>query len=126
MNNVPRLEALFDSLVAVSGYRDPQSKQYQLRNPISLRVFINGEATNELRKFDSLCGGIQAALFDLKIKCSGKSRAKLLADQFTIQGLVRSYFMPDLTADKVAQFLRRALNDEYIKPSTRLDYFLES
>jgi len=119
-----RLEALADAIAAVNGFKDPDSQAYQLRNPLGLKDFNNGVCLKKLRRFNSLLGGYAAGIADLKIKCSGKSRAKL-EDQFNLQGLMRVYYMPDQTTIYVARFLRKALRDDTIKETTELSYFVE-
>jgi len=118
-----RLEVLLDAIAAVNGFKDPESPVYRARNPLALRYFNNGFAGN-LRKFPSLLGGYGAGLYDLKVKCSGESRAKL-EDQFNLKGLIRVYSLPDQTVIYVTRFLRKALNDESIKDTTELSYFVE-
>ena len=120
-----RLEALCDAIANVNGFKNPDSPLYRARNPLALKEFENGSCTNRLRRFPSMLGGYGAGLFDLKVKCSGESRAKLKED-FNLKGLVRVYSMPDLSVVYVTRFLRKALNDDTIKDTTSLTYFLEN
>lgn len=119
-----KLEVLLDAISSFNGFKDPESLTYKARNPLGLRSFENGIA-GDMRKFPSLIGGYGAGLFDLKVKCSGQSRAKL-NEQFNLRGLVRVYSLPDQTAMYVARFLRKALKDESIKETTELSYFVEN
>jgi len=118
-----RLEALVDAIAAVNGFKDPDSPAYRARNPLGLKNFSSG-SQGKLRHFNSLLGGYGAALYDLSVKCSGKSRAKL-DEQFDLRGLIRVYSLPDQTSMYVARFLRKALKDDSIKETTGLSYFVE-
>lgn len=120
-----RLEALLDAIAAFNGFKDPESHAYQARNPLMLKQFENGLYRDRLRRFGSFVHGYQAAIYDLNVKCSGKSRAKL-DDPPTLQGLIRVYSLPDGTANYVARYLRKALKDEQIRESTELRYFVEN
>src|SRR5579871_189240 len=121
-----RIEALADALHFYNGANRPIDPAYFARNPLRLQVFTgNGQATGKLRHFSSHHSGFQAALFDLRIKCSGKSRAKLDNGNFTLTGLVESYNLNAITAKPVARFLRQALGDDSITENTPLDYFLK-
>jgi hypothetical protein len=120
-----KLEDLVNAIATYNGTRDPLHPGYQARNMLCLQAFTDeGIATGKLRIFDSVHGGFLACVYDLKIKCSGKSRANLRGENFTIQGLVRVYSMPDASANFICKFLRKALNEPSINPETRLDYFL--
>lgn len=119
-----RIEALIDAITAINGYRDPESPLYKARNPVGLKCFEGPVCTGKLRHYGSFLQGYQSGYADLKIKCEGKSKAKL-TDQFHLQGLVRVYSMPDLSAEYIARFLRKALQDDSIKGTTSLSYFVE-
>jgi len=118
-----RLEALLDAIAAYNGFRDPESPAYQARNPLMLKEFEGGVYRDRLRRFNSIIHGLQAGLFDLHVKCSGKSNAKLAPEN--LQGLVRVYSLPDGTAHYAARFLRKALHDSTITETTELKYFVE-
>jgi hypothetical protein len=118
-----RLEALLDAISAYNGFKDPDSHAYQARNPLMLKEFERGIYRDRLRRFRSLVHGIQAGIFDLNVKCSGKSNAKI--EEHTLQGLMRVYSLPDGTANYVARYLRKALKDNAIKETTELKYFVE-
>ena len=121
-----RLECLVDAIWEINGARSPEDVAYHARNPLRLQVFTeDGRATGKLRVFSSLHGGALASLFDLRVKCLGSSRAKLKGDDFNLRGLMRAYNLRDTAADSVARFLRRALADQTIKPTTSLSYFVE-
>ena len=120
-----KLEFLVDALSTYNGFREPMNPCYQARNPLSLQVFTEeGVATGKLRRFDSLHGGYLAAIYDLRIKCSGRSRANLRGELFNLEGLVRVYNMHMGYADGVSKYLRKAIQDPSITTKTTLDYFL--
>jgi hypothetical protein len=143
---ISRLEALCDSIVAYTHYTDPTSVQYRLRNPLGLLAFCMHanpykgcpeckEATpgmskhaydvdTGLRVFQNHVSGYHSALYDLKVKCSGKSRSKV-KNTSTLKELIRSYYLPDGTANYAARFLRKALGDDTICEDTPIEYFVE-
>jgi hypothetical protein len=121
-----RIEDLALAIYAFNGSNRPDDPAYKARNPLRLQTFNNGAATGNLRKFNSFHSGFMAGTFDLKLKCSGKSRAKLDGDDFTLTGLMLVYNLKPETAIYVARFLKQALHDDSIKPETRLDYFCET
>lgn len=118
-----RLECLLTAIAQYNKSGIPGDAAFHANNPLRLGEFENGVATGKLRRFSSLHSGICAGLFDLKTKASGKSRAKLDGENFTIKGLIRVYSLHDGTDVHVAKFLRRALSDDTITPETKLDYF---
>lgn len=121
-----RIEALADAIINYSGYNNPESEAYKARNPGLLKVytFKHLKTENAVRIFKSALDGYQALLFDLSIKCHGKSRTRLKPTS-TLHDLIEVYGHHDLTAQYVAKFLRRALCDEKISESTQLSYFIE-
>jgi hypothetical protein len=118
-----RLECLLSAIAQYNKALLPTDPAFHANNPLRLGEYENGVATGKLKKFNSVHGGLVAGLYDLKVKTSGKSRAKLDGENFTIQGLIRVYSLKDGTEDYVAKFLRQALSDDSINPQTRLDYF---
>lgn len=123
---ISRIEVLADALIAKTQFSDPESEEYQCRNPMALKQFtFRHEATESgVRKFSNLEAGYKAACFDLQLKCTGKSQAKVKAES-PLRHLIRCYSMPDHCVDDVVNFLRRALNDETITSDTQLRYFVE-
>ena len=125
-----RVEALTEALIKYTRYSEPESSEYKFRNPLGLRWYPTAsdhdhdEATG-LRIFGSLVDGYQAALFDVKLKVAGKSRAGLKGND-TLIDLCRSYSMPDGTAAYVAKFLRKALGMDHLNERTHLEYFAEN
>jgi len=122
-----RLEALADGIARYSGYYDPESEVYQARNPGSLKARSLGQAATPSGKrvFKSHIDGYQALIFDLAIKCSGRSNTALRPTS-TLRELLLSYGQPATAAIYVAKYLRRALLDHSINPDTPLEFFLES
>lgn len=119
-----KIEVLADALIQKTQFSDPESEEYQCRNPLALKQFtFRHEATETgMRKFSNLEAGYKAAYFDLKLKCTGGSNAKIKPES-PLRHLVRCYSMPDHTIDDIVQFLRRALNDESISSDTEIKYF---
>ena len=119
-----RVEMLAEALTTYSGYNDPSGPLYQARNPIGLRATSMRHEKNEQghRVFNSFIDGIQAALFDISTKLSGKSWAELTPDS-TLEDLAVSYSQPGTAADAWARFLRKALNDSTVTKRTPLSYF---
>ncbi len=119
-----RLECLLTAIAAYNKSGVPTDPAFHANNPLRLGEYENGIATGKLRKFKSMHAGTVAGLFDLKIKASGKSRAKLDGENFTIKGLIRVYSLKDGTEIYVSRYLSQALNTN-IAPETRLSYFVE-
>lgn len=125
--NVNRLEALADSILNSVGYRDPSHRTYAARNPGRLRAFLPHQAkdVDGMRIFDKHINGYAALLFDLEVKCTGKSRTGLTPDSPLKELLYTLDFM-ETAVDKPVSFLRRALNNEQLSAETPLSYFLSS
>jgi hypothetical protein len=119
-----KIEALADAIVAYSGSTDPLSGGYKARNPGCLKSFTVKHPKDDkgLRIFKSWLDGYQALLFDLKVKCGGKSRSKVGPDS-NLADLIRSYCLPDGTTRYVAKFLRKALTDDTMDEHTKLGVF---
>jgi hypothetical protein len=125
---VDKLEALVDAIASLNGYStNPDSDAYQLRSPILVKNFSR-PGQNEIddrgrRVFSSALAGYRAALFDLKVKCSGTSRAGLKADD-KLSNLLRVLGISEILGQKqIVKFLKRALKDETITTETPLAYF---
>lgn len=128
MTNVNRLEALLDSIAHLKGYStNPDSTLYQIRNPLGI-VSFSRPGKNEIddegrRVFSSDLAGRRACEFDLRLKCSGESRAGLKKDD-KLENLLRVYNISELGGQQaVVKFLKRALKDETISRTTPLSYF---
>lgn len=120
------LEALADAVSSVMGYNNPEGPSYQNRNPLGLKAYSDKHAKDSTgqRIFGSLLDGYQAGLFDLAVKCVGRSRTHLKPTS-TIEDLMKVYGWP-LAVGKVVSFLQRALQDETISKNTHLSHFVES
>jgi hypothetical protein len=121
-----KLECLLCALWEYNKARLPTDPAFNANNPLRLGKYSNGVATGELKRFASLHSGICAGLFDLGVKVSGKSRAKLDGENYTIKGLIRVYSLKDGTEQYVCRWLRRAIGDDSIKPETKLNYFIDA
>jgi hypothetical protein len=130
---VNRLEVLADALGKLNGIHDPESTAYRNRNPgllISFSLRKNADAKN-VRMFQHLRDGYEALLADLRIKIRGKSRARgkdgaKLTPESPISDLLIAYGHKNhMPADYVVSFVRRALQDQSIRMSTPLSFFME-
>jgi len=121
-----RIEALADAFARMYGALDPQSEAYHLRNPLLLRAFNPKHPRDEKgrRVFNSFVAGYENALLDLRIKCSGKSRAKLTSESPLVD-LITTYGQPTSALRYIINFLRHALKDDTIPSDVRLGFFLE-
>jgi hypothetical protein len=145
-----RIEALTDGLCRMTDFSDPSSAIYRYRNPLGLRVFcVHGKGVGRceicpaghpligriwrerewdhstgVRVFHTLMDGYQASLFDVKMKCSGKSHAAIL-ESSPLSELCISYGISgSRPADALAKFLRRALDDDSIRADTAVSFFV--
>lgn len=105
---------------------DPQSDAYHLRNPGLLRAFSPKHTRDEKgrRVFVSFVAGYENLLLDLRIKCSGQSRAKLTPDSALVD-LLHVYGNPTSATRYIINFLRHALKDPDIPETVKLSWFLE-
>lgn len=117
-----KLEALAEAVSAYSGYSDPASPLYAARNPGGLKASGQPDDEHGNRVFRSVIDGLQALFFDVELKVTGRSRAKLKPES-TLIDLSTSYNLPILTATAWARFLRKALNDSTISAHTPLSFF---
>ena len=124
-----KLEHIVNAIAKLNGIHDPESKSYSLANPLLLRSFaLPGKHTVDtegLRVFDSILNGYKAAMFDIELKASGKSRANASPNS-SLEEFLRCYeIKSSLAVDNVVSFLRRALNDQNISKHTQISYFIE-
>lgn len=122
-----KIEALVDAIGKANGIHSPESDCYRLRNPLLIRSFARPgkHETDEQgrRVFASLLSGYKAALFDMELKITGKSRAGLLPTS-TVANVLGVYGIKEPGGiSTVVSFLRRALNDQEISSATPLSYF---
>jgi hypothetical protein len=108
------------------GAGDPLSEAYQLRNPLLLRAFNPKHFRDDKgrRIFKTFIAGYENGLLDLKIKCSGQSRAKLTVDSPLVD-LLHVYGQPTTALKSLVRFIRHALQDENIPENVKLGWFLE-
>ena len=121
-----RLEALADAFAKLNGALDPLSEAYKLRNPGMLRAF-NPKHERDVkgnRRFRHFIAGYENLLLDLRIKCSGNSRARLVPDSPLVD-LVHTYGQPTAALKPLVRFLRHALNDDNIPEAVQLKFFME-
>jgi hypothetical protein len=124
-----KIEHIVNAIAKLNGIHDPESRSYILANPLLLRSFaLPGKHvvdTEGIRVFDSLLNGYKAAMFDIDLKASGKSRANA-GPNSSLEDFLRCYeIKSSLAVENVVSFLRRALNDETISKHTLISYFLE-
>ena len=81
---------------------------------------------NGIRVFDSQLNGLKAAMFDIELKASGKSRANAGPDSSLEEFLKCYQINTSLAVDHIVSFLRRALNDQNISKHTLISEFLEA
>lgn len=121
-----RIEALADALAHLCDAHNPESEAYHLRNPILLRAFAPKHERDEKghRVFRSFIAGYENALLDLKIKCSGRSRAKLMPDTQLIN-LLTTYGHQPTAIRYILKFLRKALKNDQLTEGIKLGWFME-
>jgi hypothetical protein len=122
-----RLESLADAISAYNRAHEPTSAAYQNRNPGQLQAISLKHSRDEhgARLFNAFIDGYQALLYDLRLKCSGASFAKL-PPAACINDLMRSYgHQGALVGQWIAKYVTKALGVE-IRATTELAYFLES
>ena len=127
--SVNRIEGLLDAIASLKGWNTPESRAYQLRNPLLVQSFSRpgkNEITDDgLRVFSSALAGLRACLFDLELKVKGESRAGIKKDDL-LENVLRVYGVTELGGQKsVVKFLKRALKTEDISTTTPLKWFLE-
>jgi len=124
---VNRLEALADAISHYSGYRDPSHPSYANRNPGRLRKFlVHQKADLEgMRVFDKHVDGYTALLFDLEVKCSGKSRTGLKGES-PLKELLYTLDFGEESIRYPVSFLRKALQVEDLNADTPLMFFLNT
>ena len=122
-----RLEALADAISHYSGYDDPTHRTYLARNPGRLKAFLphQKKTLEDLRVFDKHVDGYAALMFDLSVKCTGKSRIGLKATSPLKELLFSLDFnIGDGGVRNVVTYLRRALKDETLNDEVPLNYFV--
>lgn len=108
-----------------SGYQ-PGSALWTARNPGALKAYSPKHEKDEHgnRVFSSILDGLQALVFDLKLKLAGNSKARLRPTN-TLGDLAVTYGQSSVAADAWAKFLRKALDHTELNRKTPLSYFTE-
>ena len=121
-----RIDALAAALARMNGALDPKSDAFRLCNPGLLLAFnpAHERDAKGRRVFKHYIAGHENLILDLKIKCSGKTRANLTPESQLVS-LLHTYGNPTAALRGVVNFLRHALNDETIPESIHLGWFLE-
>lgn len=127
MIDTRKLEAVADAVAHYSGYLKPESPLYAGRNPGGLKAFSARHAKDAegFRTFHSVLDGMQALIFDVELKLTGKSRAALTPDH-TLTDFAAAFEKTAAEARAWAAFLRQALRDTTITQKTQIRYFLET
>jgi hypothetical protein len=124
-----KLEHIVNAIAKLNGLLDPTSDAYRLKNPLLLRSFAmigKHQVDPEGRRvFESVLNGLKAAMFDIELKASGKSRANAGPDSSLEEFLKCYQINTSLAVDHIVSFLRRALNDQNISKHTLISYFTE-
>ena len=125
MDKQIRLEALAEAIAEYSGYQ-PGSPLWIARNPGGLKAYSPKHTKDEHgnRVFVSVLDGMQALIFDVKLKLEGRSKARLSAKN-TLADLAASYGKSPIEGDAWAKFLRKALNADFNR-KTPLSFFMEN
>lgn len=121
-----RIEALLSAFAHLNDWVHPTSRAFRNRNPLLLKAFSQKHERDEdgFRVFNSVPSGWDNSLMDLQIKCSGKSNANI-KETSTLRDLVR-FFGNDASATRsVKNYLRHALNDDSIRETQELKWFIE-
>lgn len=121
-----KLESLADAIAFFNRAYDPQSEAYKARNPGLLPAISPRHAKTKTnrRQFLAYTDGYQALLFDLKLKCSDKTKARFKDGPHTLESLMQVMGHTGAAAKPVAKFLQKAL-DADVQPSTLIKWFIE-
>jgi hypothetical protein len=118
------LEHLAIAICKTTGGFTAESTAFQLHNPGLLKAFApkhQDDSYRGYRRFSSWQAGFKALVFDLSVKCSGKSHASV-KEWSTIKDLLGLWEIKE--PRKIINFLRRACGDESINENTSLEYFV--
>src|SRR5271169_2963604 len=124
-----KLEHLVNAIARLNGMLDPESNCYRLKNPLMLKSYaLPGKHEIDevgVRVFQSILNGYKAAMFDIDLKASGKSRANA-GPASTLEVFLKCYDIKTSAAvDHIVSFLRRALSDQNISKNTLMNYFTD-
>lgn len=101
-----------------------ESEAFQLNNPGLLKAFSpnhKADAYRGYRRFLSWQGGFKALIFDLTLKCEGRSNASV-NNLSPLKDLLELWEIKD--SRKTVNFLRHACADQTITELTPLEYFV--
>jgi hypothetical protein len=120
------IEAVAEAIAQTSGYNIPDSPVHAARNPGALPAFspTHVRDTNGYRIFSSVLDGLQALMYDVELKMTGKARSKLQPTN-TLADFAVAFGQPATAAQAWSKFLRRALCDPSITHKTPLQHFLQ-
>ena len=127
---ISKIEALLDAIGKLNGCFDPEQEAYRLRNPLLIKSFAR-PGKHQIdekgrRIFSSFLNGYKACLFDLELKVSGRSRARVDVNS-TLEQLLACYeIRTKMAIDHVISFVRRALNDQSISAATPVSFFADA
>lgn len=121
-----KLEALAEAVSRTTGYALPSSTLYKARNPGALKATLPEQPRTPegYRIYASFLDGWQSLLHDLARKVSGTSRSGL-APNCNLSHLAGVRNEPITAARNWSLFLRAALEDESLRPTTPLSFFSE-
>ena len=149
-----RIEALLDAISSYTLYSQPDSLQYQFRNPLGLQQFCSHaqwfkncpicrhNPPPNHHKYDD--GRVAIRNYDLDTGMRifrthmqgyqhalqdleikcGDKSKSKVRGNSSIKELIRAYNLPDGTAVHVARYLRKALADESINENTPINSFM--
>lgn len=124
-----KLEHVVNAIARLNGILDPSSEAYKLANPLLLKSYaMPGKHSIDVeghRVFQSILNGYKAAMFDIELKASGKSRANA-GPNSSIETFLKCYGISGGGVDNVVSFLRKAMNAEELSRHTEMSYFLET
>lgn len=129
-NQTRLFEHLVDAIAyGANDFHKPTSLSHRLCSPLLLQSFaLPGKHVIDqqgLRIFETNTSGTKAATYDMQLKVTGNSRARLKPTDHLIN-LLGVYRVKDAGQIKaVIEFLREALDDSSISEQTQLSYFLE-
>ena len=124
-----RLVYLAMAIAKANGaFHDPDSQAFRLRNPLLLKCYSPNhqkDTNSDFRVFKSFTSGLDNAVRDLEIKCSGLSRMKLKPSD-PLKALILCYGYEGSTPwTPVVKFLKHIAEFENVGENTKLSFFLD-
>lgn len=122
------IEVLVDAIAYFHRAHEPESLAYRLHNPLLLRSFARAgkhEIDEEGRRvFHSSLAGYKAAIFDMEIKLSGRSNARLAVTD-ALHNLLSVYGLKEIgEIEQVVKYLRRVFKEDVINRDSKLSTFI--